>query len=389
MRFRRFLCLLSGVCLILPTLFGCAGIGTESPVTTEPETVSPETPTEAETQPPAPVLTTYSVSENLQYIKQVGRCTVVDGSIAADWTASGIEFEFQGSGVLKFRAKSYGSGYSIALIATVDGKDYPVTVTAGSRVYQVASNLQEGKHHVLIRRKTMVEKDLSGTMLQFNEIQMCGTFLQKPADNTYQVAFLGDSITCGVGISSSEIEGLDTYAIDLCTREGFDYDICSVSGIGVYMSTGRHGGTANTMTKYYPYYNYYRSDSLRYTPNRQADLVVVNLNTNDQYQTGGASAHESNYKATLKTLISEIRAAHGNDVKIVWIVGMMVSETGTVNQWLKEVFDELGGESAGLYRLAVDKDNGGAEGHPNKASHIRVSRALSAFIREKNLLVLS
>ncbi len=255
----------------------------------------------------------------------------------------------------------------------------------GSHTYLVVSDLPEGKHHVLIRRKTMVEPKTNpiGTMLQFNGIQINGTFLEKPADNTYKVAFIGDSITCGTGIPNDN--GLATYAIDLCTREGFDYDVCSIWGIGVFCSNTTHKLTENTMTKYYPYYNYYRSDSLRYTPDRQADLVVVNLNTNDN---GRAALTEEAYKKTLKTFLSEIREIHGADVKIVWVVGMMISPTAPVNQWLGEVFDELGGTDAGLYRIVVDTNTTGEGSHPNQESHMKVSNALSQFIRENELLAL-
>ena len=387
MRTYKFLSFLLIAGLLLPALFGCVGGG--EPAATDPETTETEepteAPTEAATQPPAPALKTYSVSENLQYIKQLGRCAVVDGGIAADWSASGIEFEFQGSGDLKFRATKTGSGSAVLLTATVDGKDYPVSVgSTGLRTYHIISNLKEGVHHVRIRRNTMVENGAVGTMLQFNAIQMSGTFLEKPADNTYKVAFLGDSITCGVGISDN---GLATYAVSFCEREQTDYDICAISGIGVYRSTAKHKNTQNTMTKYYPYYNYYRSDSLLYTPDRRADLVVVNLNTNDEGN-GRTDDEKDAYQQTLKTLLSEIREIHGNDVNIVWIVGMMISPTATVNQWLGEVFDELGGESAGLYRLVVETNNAGASSHPNSASHNNVSSALSEYIREKGLLAI-
>ena len=122
-------------------------------------------------------------------------------------------------------------------------------------------------------------------------------------------------------------------------------------------------------------------------PERQADLVIVNLNTNDNLLT--TAADEAPYKETLKTLISEIRVAHGENVPIVWVVGMMISPDAAVNGWLNAVFAELGGESAGLYTITVETNNAGARNHPDQSSHDAVSQALSAFIREKNLLDLA
>ena len=366
------------LCLLLPVLFGCALGG--KPAGTDPA----DTTAKAATEPPEPEFAAYTILEKRQYVKLIGRSQFVVGNVAADWTASGIEFEYQGSGDLAIDVEKSGEG-SVVLVATVDGEEKTLTVSKnGDTTHQIASNLPAGKHHVLIRRRTMVASKVNGTavgrQLQFKGIQLCGTFLRKPADNTYKIAFIGDSITCGVGIPDGD--GLATYAVDLCTREGFDYDVCPVSGIGVSHSTSQHGGTENTMTKYYPYYNYYRSDVIRYSPERKADLVIVNLNTND-HNTG---ATETRYKTDLKTLISEIRAAHGQDVKIVWVVGQMIDKNENVNKWLKAVFDELGGEGAGLYRIEVETDVSGESKHPSLESHKAVSTALSRFLREKNLL---
>ena len=139
------------------------------------------------------------------------------------------------------------------------------------------------------------------------------------------------------------------------------------------------------MTKHYPFISYYRSNTLRYTPERKADLVIVNLNTNDN----NFGATEAPYKESLKTLISEIREAHGEDVKIVWIVGMMISPDANVNKWMNAVFDELGGESAGLYRILVETNTSGMYSHPDASSHAAVSQALSQYIRDKGLLEVS
>ena len=98
------------------------------------------------------------------------------------------------------------------------------------------------------------------------------------------------------------------------------------------------------------------------------------------------AADEEQYKETLKTLISEVRDAHGENVPIVWIVGMMISPNAQVNRWLNAVFAELGGESAGLYQITVETNTSGDHNHPDQASHLAVSQALSAFIRTKNLL---
>ena len=361
--------------------------GTE-PVGTEPEATGANT-TEAETtaattERPAPEPNVYySFQNNQEYIKLLGRSRYYRSAVVLDWTAAGLEFEFEGSGDLKMNVE-FSGGRSATLTVEVDGTARDVAVE-GSGTIRIASGLADGVHHVRVRRRTRVANDTKGLLLMAQGVTMTGYFLERPADNTYKVAFLGDSITCGEGLTGTN--GLLTYAVDLCTREGFDYDICAVSGIGVCRTYKKDGYSENTMTKFYPFFNYFRSETLRYLPDRRADLVIVNLNTNDSILT--TATDDAEYKGALKTLITEIRDAHGTDVPILWIVGMMISPNSQVNRWLNDVFAELGGENAGLYQITVETNTSGDQNHPNQDSHLAVSQALSAYIRAKNLLDLS
>ena len=389
MRKNRYLSLFLILCMLLSVfaLSSCqkSGEGDATVADTEPEATAPETTAEettaATTARPAPEPNAYyPFNDNQEYIKLLGRSRLYKNAVLLDWTAAGIEFAYEGSGDLHLTVEVEG-GRSISLEIEVDGNVRTVSVGESGKI-RLAAGLADGAHHVKVLRRTMVANDTTGILLAAKGVTMTGYFLDRPADNTYKVAFIGDSITCGEGLDGTN--GLLTYAIDLSTREGFDYDICSVSGIGVYHSYKKDGYSENTMTKYYPFFNYFRSDTLRYLPERQADLVIVNLNTNDNLLT--TAADEAPYKETLKTLISEIRDAHGENVPIVWVVGMMISPDAAVNGWLNAVFAELGGESAGLYTITVETNNAGARNHPDQSSHDAVSQALSTYLRTKNLL---
>ena len=391
MRTCRVWSLLLVLCMLLAMFAGCSVKGGDdqtAPASTASASTAPAATTAAvTTEQPALAVDGYvAMADCKSYVKPIGRSRFFKNSFILDWTASGIEFEFEGSGELKVEIEKVLTK-GVVLIAEVDGETKTLSLTdTGTQTYQVASGLAEGTHHVLIRRRNMVEDGSDvGLLVGIKGIRMTGSLLPRPADNKYMVAFLGDSILCGHGLPNQN--GLATYATDLCKREGFDYDICSVSGFGVACSSTRHGYTENTMTKYYPYFNYYRSTTLRYQPEKKADLVIVNLNTNDNNFGWEKGTSEAPYKAALKTLITEIREIHGANVPIVWIVGMMISPDSGVNQCLNEVFAELGGESAGLYTITVETNTaGGDNGHPDASSHAAVSQALSAFIRTKNLL---
>ena len=58
--------------------------------------------------------------------------------------------------------------------------------------------------------------------------------------------------------------------------------------------------------------------------------------------------------------IEKVRSVHGENVNILWVVGMMRSENSNVNNWMKEILDSLGGEQEGLYTVTVTQNNEGA-----------------------------
>ena len=92
MRNYRIFALLLTLCLLLPTLIGCAPGRTPAPAETTGETVAKttaETTAEATTKAP-PVYSAHSVLDERQNIKLIGRSQFSYGNILADWTASGI-----------------------------------------------------------------------------------------------------------------------------------------------------------------------------------------------------------------------------------------------------------------------------------------------------------
>ena len=269
------------------------------------DTTAEETPLEE----PDYTFKEYNVKDNIDNLKLLGRSLLYGDSILMDWSASGISFNFHGAETLRLKMtfQSEVNNGKADIVVTIDNKDYTVSASGkGARKYTVTTSLEDGDHSVTIRRKSMVESGAKGLMLSLESVSFAGYFLEKPADNTYKVAFVGDSITCGVGLDGKNEDGLATYAVNFVDNNNYDYDICAISGIGVQYSTEKHGYGDHNMAEYYPYYNYYRSDAIMYVPERKADFVVVNLNTNDN-----KGATEKLYKEAVKKLISEIRAVNG------------------------------------------------------------------------------
>ena len=76
---------------------------------------------------------------------------------------------------------------------------------------------------------------------------------------------------------------------------------------------------------------------------------------------------------------------YGKDVPIVWVSKFVGIGQDYVSK-MDELIAELGGESAGLYRLNVTQNTGGAQYHPDVSGHEKAAEELLAFIESKNLL---
>ena len=325
---------------------------------------------------------TFSTLDNLDKLKVTGRSVTTDKGITVDWSGSGIEFRARCHGNVKVTVTS-SHAFNFKLYVD-DNKPTSFAVSAGTRSYLIGMSLNKGEHTFRLVKQAAVEASNSGVLVTIDAIEMKGDLLERPADAPYLIEFIGDSITCGVGsLAENAPNAPGSYAYLCAEQLGTDYSMVSISGIGLLKSTNRHNGL--TMLTTYTLNNYYRDMMKKYKPDRQADVVVINLNTNDK---GGMTADQQDtYKAAAKLLISQIRELHGEDVKIVWLYGMMVGyNTGYCDIWADEVLAELGGEAAGLYSKKMPLNTQGAANHPSSKGHQTAARVLAEFLTEKGLI---
>lgn len=383
--------------LLLPLCIGCEP-QTSDPQDTNTDSTADETTADAtdettaeatddttEVETEAPYVYeqhTYSTLECTDKLKITGRSIATDKGITADWSGSGIEFRARCHGNVKVTVTS---SHSFTFKLYVDGnKPTAFSVTPGTRSYLIAMGLDKGEHSFRLVKQAAVEASNSGVLSTIDAIELKGDLLDRPADAPYLIEFIGDSITCGVGSLAEDAPNAPGSYAYLCAEQlAADYSMVSISGIGLLKSTARHNGL--TMLSTYSLNNYYRDMLKKYTPTRQADLVVINLNTNDK---GSMTAdQEEVYKATAKALLQQIRQIHGEDVKIVWVYGMMRGyNTGYCDIWADEVLAELGGEAAGYYSKELPLNTQGAASHPSTKGHQTAARVLAGFLIDKGLI---
>ena len=326
----------------------------------------------------------YKTADVLDKLNVLGRCIVTDKGLTADWSASGIEFVADCKNMVKITVNaSRDCRFNFYMD---DAEMKAVNVSAGKKTYTLVNNLDAGVHKFRFVKSSMVEHGTVGVTVEIESIEIFGELGDATARAHY-IEFVGDSITCGVGASSAastEAYSELSYAYLAANKLDADYSLVSISGIGAGKSTDRHNGLL--MGEVYSLNNYYRNKTDRYQPERKADLVVINLNTNDKGSFDQASMKDQ-FVAKVKDLIDQVKAIHGEDVKIVWVMGMMNDPSYLyVDAWTMQYLRSLGGEDAGYYYFLAEKNNAGASSHPIATAHASVADSLVEFINSKGIL---
>ncbi len=355
---------------------------TSAPEVTTPEQTNPEQTT-AETTTPDPYATQrIKVKEMIDYINVGGRHTVKHNGVTFDWTCAYIEFNADCEGDVKIK---FSEASNLYISVIIDGvmQDERICVKSASTV-TVASGLEAGQHTIRIVRGNGAS---SSGGAKIGEIIINGSLLMPPAKPEKLIEFVGDSITCGygnlipVGEKYSQ-EGTDpTKAFAYLTAWSLsaDYSMVAVSGIAI---AGKMYHDI-TMSDVYNYTNYYRDDNDEYSFERPADLVVVNLGTNDETtNTWGGGLDSEVFKGKVRELLALIREKNG-DCNILWVHDMM---SDGYFRYTAEVLAELGGEENGYYSIALVRDTLAADGHCSVTGHAKSANALARYIYDNNLL---
>lgn len=321
----------------------------------------------------------YQLAEMTDSLKIIGRTEVLDGGIACDFTASGIEFNAYVQGAVRLTVQATAETY---FTVCVDGVRSDVRYQAfkGTTVLEIASFGVGGMHTICVWKQN--EPQLSLCVL--TELAFCGYFVAPPTANAHYVEFIGDSITCGCGNlcpngtddPNSALHEDGTQAFAFLTAQGLavDYSIVGCSGIGI-----TNGYRPFPESGFYPKHSLYRSPDKPYVPARIPNLLVINLGTNDR--TRGTDALRLAQDAG--ELIDLIREINGKEIPVIWIFNMM--NDGYIEQ-VRDVISAKGGEAAGIYLCELNKNREGGNGHPTVAAHRMASERLTAFIREKQFL---
>jgi len=373
-KFLNFISILLAFCFVLASCGEAAATETE----TETDVV---TETETETEEGVYMKRSYTMADAAGLYKPLGRTAMLGASQTCDWTASGAEFLADCQGDVKIIFTSTGTHH---LTIVVDGevtKDF--AVTSGSKAYTIAKDLAPGLHTIRIVAQ------YAYTKATLDRIEITGV-LQKVEESDVYIEFIGDSITCGSGLSSDGTnDGTLAYSYIAADLLGVDYSICCNGGMGVAFSGG--DGT-NVVNNVYPFQNAKRDDTL-YTPTRTPSLIVINLHTNDNWQwysqAKNKTDHEvfnyKNFDAAFENLILTLDDLYGEkEIPILFVFGCMANSSYTMatDRICKLIEEEYLPAGYDMEIVTLTTDRTGSSSHPAPAGAKKQGEELAAHIRE-------
>lgn len=337
---------------------------------------------------------TYELADCADRVKLIGRAEVTQAGIVPHTTASGIAFYSDCGGTIEMTI--YGSDNLFDaqyFIVYVDGEIYNrVTLDHKRKGNEVtdtlvmAEDLEQGMHRIEILRET----EEINAYCRFVDITLNGT-MTPVAQAPMLIEFIGDSITTGYGAYPQTAQsalkqesdhpirqaGTKSYAYLTGQALGMDIQVCCTSGYGV--EVGWNGYTnLQEMYEYTAYHHDHSSDSAKWSFERTADVVVINLGTNDSSARTRFGVTEAQVLAGIKNMMQLVREKNP-DAKIVWVTGMMGTtfKNGTIAN-----VEELGGADAGYYFCELPLGTSGGGGHPNEEEHAAAAQVLTEFLLE-------
>ncbi len=339
---------------------------------------------------------TYNIPEIMSNLKINGRYAVTKAgsvannadSITFDHTAQMISFNADCEGDVKLtmtvESPNVDGREGKYFLVVVDGVEKRMLAkgTKGKEVMLdliIAEGLKRGKHTFEVYRQTEAIHGLCNMI----SITMNGVPTERPKNKDLYIEFLGDSITAGYGnLTTVEDEvqpsypekssGTDTYAF--LTAKALNADMSAVAQSGVAYAWGIGD---RTIDDYWFKTSFLRSNLGNYKAERQPDIVVIGLGTNDhrEYESKGFT-DEQMTEAAVK-LLKNVRQERPN-AKIVWHYGIL---NNFLNKEIKKAVEEMGGAAKGFYYCETERRQDGGGWHPSKENHQAASEELVEFIK--------
>lgn len=335
---------------------------------------------------------------NEENVKLLGRTILIGENLWMAWSATGVEFEFEGKelevSVLGGKAATdFSVDNCFAKIGIyVDGVRVTTDlVRQAKKTYEIVKSEVERKVKVCILKLSEAPMSTIGiepivTEGKISPVERC----------EHRVEFIGDSITCGYGVDDLDLRNTFSTATEDVTKGyayltakelGVDANIISCSGYGVLSGYTGDPQVQNTSELLPPYYeklgfsrDYFEGeispqavawDFCKYQP----ELVVLNLGTNDN---SFCQEMQERWDLFTERYVSFLQMIRKNNphAMILCVYGVMEDRIAPTVEKAVEVYRKQSGDERITY-LYITPDDGSrgyaVDYHPAPATHIIAS----------------
>lgn len=297
------------------------------------------------------------------------------------WSGSGFIAHFDGTS-LAFDQ----DGPSVEYTVIVDGVVQKVVTVAGRQTTVAATGLTPGQHFVEVYRRG--EASFGTTTLYGIEV---GDGALRPAlpDEGHLIEVVGDSISCGYGNEgadetcgfSADTENHYMAYGSILARE-YVARVSTVAWSGRGVVSNYNGEAGATLPELYARAIPDETSSVwDFSGNRQPDLVLINLGTND-YSTDHDPTTEqfvNGYTALLTTI-----RAHYPQAAILCTVGPLLSGTDldTARANIAAAVTAMGDARIRAVEMTTPNQNPGCDWHPSIPTHTAMAAELAPAVAD-------
>ncbi len=344
---------------------------------------------------------------NDENVKLLGRTMLVGENLWMAWSATGVEFEFEGKEL------------SVTILGGKAATDYSVN-NCFARIGIYVDNIRVTTD--LVRQKEKVYEVIKGDVVQKVRVRIMK--LSEAPMSTIGIApietegklfpteksrhcleFIGDSITCGYGVDDLDLRnGFSTATEDvtrgyayLAAKElGVDANFISCSGYGVlsgYTAETSVQNTAELLPPYYEKLGFSRDffegnispqdvawDFSRYQPR----LIVLNLGTNDNSYCQEIQSRWEEFIGRYVDFLKMIRKNNPSAL-LLCVYGVMEDRMApSVERAVESYKEQTGDEKITFLRIRPDDGSRGyaVDYHPAPATHLAASEVVVDKIKK-------
>ena len=304
------------------------------------------------------------------------------------WPGTYLRTTFSGTSIKVVLDDELGQSYYHVIIDNNEKQPVIIDCQPGLHIYNIADNLQEGTHQLLLFRRT--EAPTGATEFRGIILDKYAKILPVSSVPERKIEFYGNSITVGMG-NEAPLDGGDddrahennymSYAAITARNLNADYTCIAKSGIGIMVSW---------FDLIMPNY-YYRLDpddpeSKWNFSQSQPDVVVVNLFQNDSWlfdkRLDPVPAKDDIVSAYIK-FISTIRKKYANSY-ILCTLGTMdaIAPGKPWPDYIKkavQIMKNMGDSNIDAFIFSYQ----GYDKHPRVVHHVKMADELTQFLKQK------